>query len=372
MAASIVTEAKQPPCGSSAATASYPPWVLFQERVKEAAVGSYPNAISRASSASAHTSTGHPIGVSLDLAAPPAVSSVHVHLPHGFRSFGTVLAVHGDSVLISISVRSQGDHGDRSLDHFVYGAGAASGESPKPPTLYRLPTYYHTEQKLKNSVHGRNQGLPVQHRLQNHGTGVLRRGEDEFVVAELKMIRRVAELLVLRHGQWSIERPSITIQDEGEVLISSWNTRSALPIGDTHLCWVDLNQGLLFCNIFDESPVLRRVYFPMEAIEMEPGDGVAHSSRSVYVTRGNTVKFVGVFPRCCCGGAGTTQCERSRHAYTINTWTLRMDTMVWVMDGMVDATELWALDTYEGLPRVPPVVPGHEPGRPPYHMLFYV
>ncbi|CAO2147924.1 unnamed protein product [Urochloa humidicola] len=34
-----------------------------------------------------------------------------------------------------------------------------------------------------------------------------------------------------------------------------------------------------------------------------------------------------------------------------------MDGMVWEKDGMVDATELWALSSYEGLPRVPPVWP---------------
>ena len=27
--------------------------------------------------------------------------------------------------------------------------------------------------------------------------------------------------------------------------------------------------------------------------------------------------------------------------------------MEWVKDGTVDATELWALDAYEGLPRIP-------------------
>nr|CAB3489295.1 unnamed protein product [Digitaria exilis] len=64
-------EAKQPPPATP-----YPPWVLLQHSVKEVAVGSFSSddAASRASSASAHTSTGHPIGVSLNIASPPAVS----------------------------------------------------------------------------------------------------------------------------------------------------------------------------------------------------------------------------------------------------------------------------------------------------------
>lgn len=38
--------------------------------------------------------------------------------------------------------------------------------------------------------------------------------------------------------------------------------------------------------------------------------------------------------------------------YTVRTWTLRMDEddMVWEMDGVLDAAELWALDGYKGLP----------------------
>ncbi|TVU01044.1 hypothetical protein EJB05_53525, partial [Eragrostis curvula] len=41
-----------------------------------------------------------------------------------------------------------------------------------------------------------------------------------------------------------------------------------------------------------------------------------------------------------------------------------MDSMTWVIDGMMDATELWALDAYKGLPRVQvgfPVVSMDEP-----------
>ncbi|KAL6653267.1 hypothetical protein ACP70R_008845 [Stipagrostis hirtigluma subsp. patula] len=106
---------------------------------------------------------------------------------------------------------------------------------------------------------------------------------------------------------------------------------------------------LIFSDVFDESPVLRYVPLPAEALEPCPGPG---PSRNLSITAGGTVKFVNVFPRCCCGGEATTNCRRSQHAYTIKTWTLRMADMAWVMDGMVDTTELWALDAYKGLPRV--------------------
>ncbi|GJN03867.1 hypothetical protein PR202_ga21357 [Eleusine coracana subsp. coracana] len=106
------------------------------------------------------------------------------------------------------------------------------------------------------------------------------------------------------------------------------------------------HSGIIFSNVFDESPVLRYVPFPAEA--EKPISGLDPCPK---------VKFVNIFPRCCCGGAGATHCRLSHEAYVITTWTLRMGAMEWVKDGMVDATELWALDAYEGFPRVLPSRP---------------
>ena len=83
------------------------------------------------------------------------------------------------------------------------------------------------------------------------------------------------------------------------------------------------------------------------------------------------MKFVGVFPRCCCGGAGATHCRRSRHAYTVRTWTLSTDTMAWAMDAMVDATELWALDAAKALPRAQPAYPIIVSEDEP-HLVFFI
>uniref|UniRef100_A0A0E0MD13 DUF1618 domain-containing protein n=1 Tax=Oryza punctata TaxID=4537 RepID=A0A0E0MD13_ORYPU len=69
---------------------------------------------------------------------------------------------------------------------------------------------------------------------------------------------------------------------------------------------------------------------------------------------GDTLKFIDISPRCCCGIPGITLCHNSCGAFVINTWTLRM---TWVMDAMVDVTELWTLDTYSGLPHVRPEHP---------------
>ncbi|KAF8711092.1 hypothetical protein HU200_029098 [Digitaria exilis] len=94
-------------------------------------------------------------------------------------------------------------------------------------------------------------------------------------------------------------------------------------------------------------------------LPVDPCYGEPEKNRNVCATAcGGALKFVNVFPRCCCGR------RRADGAYVINTWTLRMSDMEWVRDAMVDATELWALDAYKGLPRVPlshPVVSMDEP-----------
>ncbi|CAD6341179.1 unnamed protein product [Miscanthus lutarioriparius] len=160
------------------------------------------------------------------------------------------------------------------------------------------------------------------------------------------------ELHLLRSGscEWRVKRPVISwYADAGECMddmASSWRNNLVIPVGNQLLFWVDLARGLLFSDdVFDESPSLWYKPLPEDA---------DLSLRSVCVTAdGCTIKFVNVFPRCCCGGAGKSKCRASHHAYAIHTWTLRMDVdIAWVMDGSLDATQLWALDGYKGLPRV--------------------
>ncbi|CAL4982150.1 unnamed protein product [Urochloa decumbens] len=329
----MATEPRQPPSSCSpASSATYPPWVLLEHYGKDKATGSH-TATDARTFATARSSTGHLVGVSLRLAAPPAASSICVYYPDGgFDIAGsTVVAAHEDSVLINIGF-GEGYHHNTS-DYFVYHAGDAGADPPRAPSLSLLPPYYLTKEEMER-IHNCSQ-VPVQRQLEEEGTGLLRRGEDEIAVAELTIVpasnattneQMEAELHLFRSGQWSV------------------------------VCWVSLHQGLLFCSVFDESPVLWHVPLPKQAEEMEPHSGPG-SSRDVCITSGSTVKFVGIFPRCCCGGTGSTHCQHSRHAYTINTWTLSMDSMVWVMDGMVHGTELWGLHAYEGLPRIPLMLP---------------
>ncbi|CAL4995215.1 unnamed protein product [Urochloa decumbens] len=346
------------PAAAPAPAPAFPPWVMLEPRWTREVLGCPSSIIADTTTpAGGHTTVGLPITVSLRLAAPPEGSRIRVHLPAGvvdMDSITTVLAAHGDSVLLLVSGTMPMPM-DRVAwtDHFVYNAGAdAAAVTPRPPSLLLLPACHITDE------HGR----PENRYLDRGSTGLLRRGEDgEFVVAALNVAygvvttRTAAELYLFRSGKWIVKRPPISHyggdSGEGGDLCFSWsNSTMVFPVGDEMLCWVDLRHGLLFSNVFDESPGLFYVALPLDLAysydEWKP------SRRNVCVTAGGrAIKLVEIFPRCCCGGEGRSYCPHSQNACTVRTWTLRMDDMTWLMDGVLDATQLWALYGYRGIPR---------------------
>ncbi|TVU26628.1 hypothetical protein EJB05_29182, partial [Eragrostis curvula] len=337
---------------AAGAVASYPPSVLlYFWGQHEDDTGSC-SAAEAKTMAAARTTAGEPIRVSFRFAAPPEVSRLLIGFPGGSpekHGWPNVMAAQGDSVLFQISLGKE--YPEDTNDHFIYNAGVASGPNPRPPTLSLLPPYYLTEKELARGYyrHGRPTH-PICRYLDPKATGLARRGEDEFVLAELKIVdmsdyKTGGELLRLRSGKWSVERPMITSHGRNKPKLAYWEGSTVFALRDGLLCWVDITCGLFFSNVFDEIPELQYVPLPVKL-----GDVCVTSG-------GSTVKCVKISPRCCCGGKGATKCRHSRHSYTIQTWMLRLDDMVWVMDGIVDSTEIWGLDGYKDLPRVPLVCP---------------
>ncbi|CAN6374488.1 unnamed protein product [Urochloa humidicola] len=191
--------------GDEQAASSFPPWVMLEPRcTREVVLGcSSSIADDTTTLAGGHTTFGLPITVSLHLAAPPEGSHIRIHLPTGvvvMDSITTVLAAHGDSVLIQVSGNMPMD--DRAVwtDNFIYNAGDAATVTPRPPSLLLLPDC---------NITG--------------STGLLRRGEDDFIVAALNVARVVgttgmyleAELCLFRSCKWSVTQHPISHYDSG-------------------------------------------------------------------------------------------------------------------------------------------------------------
>lgn len=76
----------------------------------------------------------------------------------------------------------------------------------------------------------------------NYASILSRRGEEEVVVAELKMVAmsedtqktKVAELFLFRSGAWSMKYPWISCgnDDEHWELPSDWTTSSIFPVSN--------------------------------------------------------------------------------------------------------------------------------------------
>jgi hypothetical protein len=126
------------------------------------------------------------------------------------------------------------------------------------------------------------------------------------------------------------------------------------------LIWVDYFHGIIYSDVWHETPELCYVSLPIEPHSCRSNNRGGSLYRSVCATDGgNTVRFVEVFRRCCCGCPGQTACAASRNAFTIATWALRMDDMTtWDKVGVVDCEELWSLPGYHGvIPRIKPQYP---------------
>ncbi|KAL6600413.1 hypothetical protein ACP70R_045213 [Stipagrostis hirtigluma subsp. patula] len=263
--------------------------------------------------AAAHTSLGHLISVSVRRAPPPAMSRLRVRFPQGVKStYATVVAAHGDALLIYVVSTPYGTDlvPKACTDYFVYDAGGGGGSTASPPpTLSLLPSPSPSTGRRWPNI---------------SATGLLlrRRGAaGEFVVAELKMVKD--------------DRSTTPKKATVMMLPSSWQAEATVPLGGGLLCWVDFARGAIVSDVLDESPVLRYVPYPVEA--MIPSC-FWHSY--ICVTARGTVNLVNMWPRCC--------------PYGVRAWTLKTEDMAWVRESMEDcAAELWALvDINYGIARV--------------------
>jgi len=307
------------------------------------------------------TSTGqHHLHVSFRLAPPPAISFLRYHyastVPNEENKENILevaaITAHGDSILLRMTRRRRdGRRMSPTFDHFMYRAGTGT----RPPSLTLLPELsfprkYADQPRL----------------LFNEDTGVLRRGENDLLVAQLDIGHHddrpdLANLCVLHVGrsEWEHKTAVPIVHEEGVELMGLLSGPDmTIPVVDRFLCWLWFDRGLVVCDMAEAaSPKLRHVCLPVYfdpnyyTNDLPP----LSDSKSMGAAGPGAVRFVAIEPRCCCGRHGRTSCARSSFAFTVTTWTLTLtmdEPMAWVKDGVLDCEELWAMPGYEGLPHV--------------------
>uniref|UniRef100_A0A0E0MCY2 DUF1618 domain-containing protein n=1 Tax=Oryza punctata TaxID=4537 RepID=A0A0E0MCY2_ORYPU len=291
--------------GQAKSTATLPPCGVYPRRVilnnsAGKLVDDDDEDYSCSTAATARTSAGHVVRVSFRLEAPPAASRLC------FSCFGPVdprrpltrVVAARDSVLVMLGYQQLYGGGRFVLDYFVYNAGAAAADDddpPRSPLLSLLPPCRHLTSRWRP--------WPMPHYAT---TGLLRRGKDEdgLVVVDLFVIIKdddggggednlvVAELLVLRSGEWSVT-PMPIIHD-----------------GD--------NEGNAAEEVFDESPKLRYVSLPINPPDHKFDEdnnprGCPTTNRSVCATDGDaTLKFIDIGNTCDTGQPLRPFCRRRR------------------------------------------------------------
>ncbi|CAL4985590.1 unnamed protein product [Urochloa decumbens] len=317
--------------------------------------------------AETHTSTDRHLRVFFGRTSPPASTFVYYNLPDtkpgeedGDELYVSVLAAHGESVLLEVSSGSEDEH-------FLYRVAGAA----RPPSLTLLPARDFLTKSEKGFVPYIHP--PIQPTLHSGSTGLLRRGDGDDLLVQLQFMfdreaqQDVAELCLLRLGtpRWDLMEPVPIVYDQdfekGDTML--WLSRgndTALSVGERFLCLFGYERGFYLCDLADEaSPKVQFVPLPPDVMNRcgdDSDDDDRKISKNMGAAGSSAVRYVSVDVHCCCGGPGRSTCVGSRYAFTINSWIMDLcsidnEPLTWVKDGEIDCEELWALPGYEGLPR---------------------
>uniref|UniRef100_A0A0E0BPT2 DUF1618 domain-containing protein n=1 Tax=Oryza glumipatula TaxID=40148 RepID=A0A0E0BPT2_9ORYZ len=336
--------------------------------------------------ASHRTSTGFPFSVSLNLAVPPALSSIYLHcaeavmpptLEHGY--FGRSSLVAADAthllLLVVVPVKIQGmyDH-EYPEEYFVYTADALrpSLADALCPTLTRLPRFPDNRQRLAGDIgilnHAAAAGDGFSFAVASLQTFMeWQSGEGSAAILHLQ---EMAKLSVLQcsvgsdldedntknnDSRWVVKNLAMPFDSQGDFGPRQWKSNIAFAYAGK-LYWADYDVGLIYCDVLESSPKLQLIKFPVPVRKFElgvsgPDDncGNSESFRTAGVSNGK-IKFVDV-----------DNCRSQSFAVTIRTWTLQMPQMVWKLDDVLDVKQLWGsasfkkYDLHQWVPEYPVV-----------------
>ncbi|CAL5004734.1 unnamed protein product [Urochloa decumbens] len=331
--------------------------------------GAKPSFPENETTAGADTCIGVPFRVSIDLAAPPAISRFYLEWPRGPKPEAgprpkpeadpvkqeekeAADPVPGEEKEAENKSESDSDDSDMAADM------VPTKEMEWAERLIRKK--HEEEMALGVDV---DQGVIVRSSLLVENVGLLCEGDD-FVVAELqlaKSIHRVsAELSLFRSnvGQWELkQRLPVDYRNRRDSTgMRRFWPQAVVPFGSSCLCWVDYRRGMILLgDVMEQSPN-KLSYVPFPPV---PPTGREHMHRGVCATdAGSTLKFVDVV---------VANKEQRRpcddNTCTIFTYTLKTmaegGRMRWEKDTVAPMTaeELWGLEAPLPIPHEVPLFP---------------
>ncbi|TVU32903.1 hypothetical protein EJB05_24668 [Eragrostis curvula] len=288
------------------------------------------------------------VRVSLRLTEPPASSYVQLHTDADLHVEPTLLSADGHLLLVHMVVAVVRDPPFTSFEDnfFVY----KPHPNPSMGWLRLLPQFA-------------DRVASVRH------TGIACRGQDYVVAGFLNMVvgdeaatwgeNQLKEVGTLSRfssstGRWDILELPIPFDTEKGLHKFVWESDNKFALGG-YMFWVDYHRGMLYCDVFAESPSLQFIELPGihiwgEDHDYSQGRQLPEAHRIVGVSRGQ-VKFVDIDN----GLFGTQKTS----GFTITTWSLSMNDLQWVKDAVVEVDDLWLLPEFldSPLPRWVPEYP---------------
>ncbi|XBJ24280.1 hypothetical protein VPH35_002195 [Triticum aestivum] len=288
------------------------------------------------------------------LVDPPEVSRLYLQMEEGLwqsHSF-EIVAAHRAAVLLQMSYPIQVPGYDTIIpmvDHFLYRAASW------------LPAIQDRIKARASDDATTNQLLRRLHCLD---LGVLCRGGGEVAVAELEITGSMAppKLHVLcpsTSSGWEVKHPPIIPCDDArefdlEEFLRCFDAHAVVPFR-SYLCWVDYSLGILFCDVFDESPKLLYLELPAQLPRLHRevmGRAWADAYHAVGVTEGEVMKFVKLVHD---KDRFSETIGPATDAFTITSWALRITEsdgmMKWEQDAFLRSSEI-GFDGFTHLPRV--------------------